>query len=400
MSQHSGPAAVQWLGFAVGIAAVAGTLASVVHSLVLPRSAGRGLSRRVPQVVWGLHFAVSRRLAHYADKDHILALAAPTSVLLLLLIWIAAVLVGYALILWPLGRLSFGGALEQSGSSMFTLGFASPGRPESIVVEFAAAGTGIVIVALHIAYLPALNAAFSRREALVTMLEARAGSPAWGFELLARHQLVGILDRLPSFYDDWERWAADVAESHTTYPVLAYFRSARPLDSWVTGVLAVLDSAALYLAISPSRAPSEARLCLRMGFTCLRDMADALGLSYDPDPSPDDPIALGYQEFADAVRDLRRIGFPVEQSAVAAWPQFRGWRVNYERIASQLARHLLAPPAPWTSQAGVTSTGIRPLRPVDRRPGVTGPPAQPRRHVLAQPRKLWLTGRHQGGDRG
>jgi hypothetical protein len=140
-----------------------------------------------------------------------------------------------------------------------------------------------------------------------------------------------------------------VAESHTTYPVLAYFRSARPLDSWVTGVLAVLDSAALYLAISPSRAPSEARLCLRMGFTSLRDIAEALGMSYDPDPSPDDPIALGYQEFADAVRDLRRIGFPVEQSAEAAWPQFRGWRVNYERIASQLARHLLAPPAPWTS---------------------------------------------------
>src|SRR6202042_2948825 len=101
-------------------------------------------------------------------------------------------------------------------------------------------------------------------------LESRAGSPAWGPELLARHRLVGIVDQLPSLYADWERWAADVAESHTTYPVLIYFRSSRPLDSWVLSLLAILDSAALYLALAPSRAPSEARLCLRMGYTCLR----------------------------------------------------------------------------------------------------------------------------------
>jgi hypothetical protein len=246
-----------------------------------------------------------------------------------------------------------------------------------------AAATGLVIVALQIAYLPALYTSFNRREALVTLLESRAGTPAWGPELLARHNAVGILDQLPSFYEDWERWASDVAESHSTYPVLAYFRSPRPLDSWVTGLVAVLDSAALYLALCPSRAPSQARLCLRMGFTCMRDIADALGIAYDPDPSPEGPITLDYADYAHAVRGLQRSGFPVERSVPDSWRQFRGWRVNYEQIGYQLAKRLFAPPALWTGpRRGLDAPGVAPLSPVDRRPGLAGPPAQPRRQIV------------------
>ena len=192
-------------------------------------------------------------------------------------------LLGYALILWPLGRQTFGAAVVQSGSSLFTLGLSSPGG-RSQRGRFAAAATGLGIVALR--------SPTCRRCTLHTAAERRwsrcwragqvrrpgesscwRGTNWWASWTGFRH-----------FYDEWERWAADVAESHTTYPVLAYFRSARPLDSWITGELAVLDSAALYLAVSPSRAPSESRLCLRMGFTCLRDIADALGIGYDPDP--------------------------------------------------------------------------------------------------------------------
>ena len=120
----------------------------------------------------------------------------------------------------------------------------------------AAAATGLVIVTLQIAYLPALYAAFNRRETEVALLNARAGVPSWGPELLARtHYALGsgvsTIDTLPDLYAQWERWAADVAESHTTYLPLVRFRSPRPLSSWVTALLAVLDSAALFLALSP-----------------------------------------------------------------------------------------------------------------------------------------------------
>ena len=97
------------------------------------------------------------------------------------------------------------------------------------MVDFLAAGTGLVLVALQIAYLPTIYSAYNRRETLVTLLESRAGAPAWGPELLIRHQLVG-LDRQPrpACSREWERWAADVAESHTSYPSLLYLRSPRP----------------------------------------------------------------------------------------------------------------------------------------------------------------------------
>ena len=108
----------------------------------------------------------------------------------------------------------------------------------------------------------------------------------------------GINDTLPDLYAAWEEWSADVAESHTTYPVLLMFRSPEPWYSWLVGLLAVLDGAAMHLALAPSTASSQARLCLRMGFTLLNRIATTLGWHVDPDPDPEGPIQLTFEEFA------------------------------------------------------------------------------------------------------
>ena len=112
-------------------------------------------------------------------------------------------------------------------------------------------------VALQIGYLPTLYAAFNRRESLITMLDSRAGVPSWGPELLARTHYglesgVSAVSELPELFETWEQWSADVSETHTTYAPLVWFRSPRPLSSWVTAQLAVLDSAALYLTLLPN----------------------------------------------------------------------------------------------------------------------------------------------------
>ena len=204
-------------------------------------------------------------------------------------------------------------------------------------MDIAAGATWVVIVALQIAYLPALYQAFNRRESLVAMLESRAGTPAWGPEVLARHQLVGIIDTLPDFYASWEQWSADLAESHTTYPVMLLFRSPDPWFSWLVGLLAVLDGAAMHLALAPSTASSQSRLCLRMGFTALNRIAKGvLRWEVDPDPNPEGPIDLTFEEFEAAVTMLEHVGFPMERTAEEAWPDFRGWRVNYETVAYRL----------------------------------------------------------------
>ena len=141
---------------------------------------------------------------------------------------------------------------------------------------FIAAASGLAVMALLIAYLPVLYAAFNRRETLVTMLEALAGAPPWGPELLARQALIGNAAYLPKVYDRWTEWAADISESHANYRTLVYFRSPDPDASWLLSLLAVLDGAALHLALNPSAAPAEARPLLRVGYITMRQLASTL----------------------------------------------------------------------------------------------------------------------------
>src|SRR5262249_6651976 len=194
-------------------------------------------------------------------------------------------LLAYGLMLWPATG-GLGAALRESGSSLFTLGFASTHGGGPTAVDIVAGATGLIVVALLIAYLPTLYGAFNRRETEVTLLGVRAGLPAWGPELLARSRYTITTSELPSFYRVWERWAADVAESHSSYPILIRFRSPHPLASWLISLLAVMDSAALYSAVAPDDLPIEGRLCLAMGFRCLRQLASTIGIPYDEDPRP------------------------------------------------------------------------------------------------------------------
>jgi hypothetical protein len=354
----------------IGAVVAAGTTVSVFETLVVPRGRATRLTKIVAGAVQGMFHLASRRARTYEAKDRLLAQVGPLILLVMLLAWLALFLFAYGLLLWASGGVSLSNAMREIGSSLFTLGFEAGRSGGATVLDFIAAMTGLIVVALQIAYLPVLYAAFSRREALVTTLQSRAGSPAWGPEILARHQLVDIVDNLRFFYADWESWAAEVAESHANYPILVHFRSPHHLRSWITGLLAVLDSAALYHALQGDAAPSETRLCLRMGFTALRDIADVVELGYDPDPNPDDPIRLTYEEFLLGVRRMEDAGFPMARTAEEAWPHFRGWRINYEGIAYALAEKVVAPPAPWSgSRRRLSGLEVAPYRPVDRRPG-------------------------------
>jgi hypothetical protein len=356
--------------FIVGILIVVLTAVSVLFTMVLPRRP-TGIERvsllanRVVRVAFG---GLSRLARTYEGKDVLLAPTAPVALIFQLLIWAALFIVGFGLILQPTTH-NLSDGLLQATTALFTVGTVHSGGPENLAVDIAVGAMWVVVVALQIAYLPALYSSFNRREGLVSLLESRGGVPAWGPEILARHQLVGITDALPDFYAAWEQWAADVAESHTTYPVLLLFRSPEPWFSWLLGLIAVLDGAAIHLALSPDTASSQARLCLRMGFTTLNRIGNTLGWEIDPDPSPEGPIQLTFEEFDDAVRMLQGVGFEMERSAEEAWPDFRGWRVNYERVAYRLADRLTAPPAPWSgSRRHLRSGTVDPRRPPQRRP--------------------------------
>jgi hypothetical protein len=360
------------LYFALGLVIVLLTSASVLFTIVLPRRP-RGFERMttfVNRTVRLAFIGLSRLARTYEGKDALLAPTAPVALVGQLLFWAICYVIGYGFMLEGVTH-DLGSAFIQAAGVVFTVGAIDLSGPPNHAVDIAAGASWVVVVALQIAYLPALYGAFNRRESLVAMLESRAGLPAWGPEVLARHQLVGITDTLPDFYASWEGWSADLVESHTTYPVMLLFRSPEPWFSWLIGLLAVLDGAAMHLSLAPSTASSQARLCLRMGFTALNRIAGVLGWPVDPDPDPDSAIALTFAEFEQAVDMLRHVGFPMERSAEEAWTDFRGWRVNYESTAYRLADRLIAPPAPWSGSRRHLRSGIV----APRRPPQGTPPA-------------------------
>ncbi|MET8581475.1 hypothetical protein ABZX39_11350 [Streptomyces collinus] len=370
---------MEWIsGVTGGLGAVVLVLVfgSILRTLVVPR----GLYSALVFRLWWLLRRVLRLTAPrggYDAIDRVQTWLAPLMLIGMLATWLGGALLGYGLLLYALSPLSWATAFREAGSSLFTLGFASGARLKLSVLDFVAAATGPVLIALQIAYLPTLYGAYNRRELEVTLLQARAGEPAWGPEILARQWLVDTETALPQLYREWERLASDMGESHSTYPILLTFRSPRPHRSWLVGLVAVMDAAALQLALDPRQAPPEARLVLRAGFSALRDIARALRVPFEPDPSPGSPILLTFAEFDEAVAMMTEAGFRAERGTREAWPHFRGWRVNYEAVAYELCRRCDAVPALWTGPRDFSAAPIPPRRPVDRRPGPGRPELPP-----------------------
>jgi hypothetical protein len=368
---------VRIAGAVVGIVIVAAVWVNVAVTLLIPR--GRvGYIKVVDRLVDRGYTAAGRLVRSWDRRDALLASQPVVTLGIVLCTWLAGFVVGYGLLLWLLGG-SLPDALREPGSSLFTLGFAARRGAEPSVVDFLAAASGLVIVALQIAYLPTLYAAYNRRETEVTLLGPRAGSPAWGPELLARVQIADGIEQLTVIYQGWERWSADVAESHSSYPSLLRFRSPEPHSSWVVSQLAVLDAAALHLAACPEGAPFTARLCVQMGFTCLRKLTRTLRIPVDDDPRPDDPVRLSWEEFMEGWERITSVGFPVERTAEEAWPHFRGWRINYEAPAYKLASGLDAVPARWSGPRRNEWAPFEPRTLINRTPEHSdGEPATPR----------------------
>ncbi len=330
-----------------GIAIVIVTVWSVFTSLVLPRAASSRMVRALARILAGSARRLAPRLPDYEVRDRILSIVGPGAVVALFGVWILLILLGFSLIIWWDTGFNLLDAVGIAGSSVTTLGIAASSGAGARTLEISAAVIGLGVVALEIAYLPALYSAFATRETEVTLLSARAGTPAWGPEILARHHWLQTMDELPPLYAQWERWASAVSESHANYPALIWFRSPESSRSWLVGLVAMMDSAAMYHSASPQLTPRQARLCLSMGIRCLRSMAGALHIPFDPDPLPTTGIRLTRPEFEHGFRRLEEVHFPLERDLDESWRHFQGWRVNYEPIVDALTRVIAPPPAPW-----------------------------------------------------
>ena len=336
------------LAFLFGALIVAVTLFSAIQALVLPRSAPDQLTRAVFVTIRRV-FALRLYWARsYAERDRVLVFFAPISLLLLLPTWLTLVLIGYMAMFWGLGVETWHEAFRISGSSLLTLGFAPVEDLPKTILAFSEATIGLILVALLIAYLPTMYAAFSRRETAVTLLEVRADTPPSAVEMILRFNRIHGLERLTEQWATWEAWFADIEESHTSLPALVFFRSPRPDRSWVTAAGAVLDAASLTLSTVDIPGDPSAALCIRAGYLALRQIADFFSIPYNPNPLPTDPISVTREEFDAACQQLETAGVPLKPDRDQSWRDFVGWRVNYDSVLLDLAGLIVAPDASWS----------------------------------------------------
>lgn len=337
------------LAFLAGFIIVLGVLNSAIRSFVLPRSAPDKLARITFLGVRVLFGWRASKVGTYLERDRIMALFAPISLVTLPAVWLAGILLGYMGIFWAVQNNSLFGLFKISGSSLFTLGYATLDDPLTTLLIFSEAALGLFLIALLIAYLPTMYAAFSRREAAVTLLEVRAGSPPSAIEMFKRYWRIHGMDQLHNVWVTWEAWFADLEESHTSLGALVFFRSPQPQRSWVTAAGTVLDAAALAASTLDIPRDAQADLCIRAGFLALRYICDFFNIKYNPNPAPTDPISITREEYDAACEEMAQAGIALKPDRDQAWKDFAGWRVNYDTPLLALAGMTMAPHARWSS---------------------------------------------------
>ncbi|HEY7350406.1 MAG TPA: potassium channel family protein [Ktedonobacterales bacterium] len=324
------------------------------ETVILPRRVTRRLrvTVLVYRLTWQPYLAAVKRMRQSSRRETFLSFYGPLTLLLLLGAWAASLILGFALLQWacgshlitPDGSSGFGTDVYMSGTTFFTLGLGdvAPSTPLERVVTVVEAGTGFFILALVISYLPILYQAFSRREVNITLLDARAGSPPSAVELLRRYGQGENLQGLGPLLQNWETWAAELMESHLSYPSLGYFRSQHEHQSWVAGLATILDVCALVM-VGIDGVPLQSA---RLTFAMARHAAVDLSQIFDTKP------------LMNASGNLRPIDMVTLRAALAeagvrmrdgeeANHKFEKLRGMYEPYVKALGDRLMMPLPPW-----------------------------------------------------
>lgn len=339
-----------------GIACLSIVLLDAFQTIILPRRAsGRfRLTSVFYFVTWRPWAFFARRIRTARRRETVFSYYGPLSLILLLVVWAGAMILGFALIFFALGNpfldahsgSGFRSDLYVSGTTIFTLGLGdvTPQSAASRVLTILEAGTGLGFLAVVMGYFPVLYSAFSRREVSIALLDARAGSPPTAAELMRRHSHQGADHALATLLIEWERWSAELLESHISYPLLCYFRSQHANQSWLSALTAILDASALLISGIRSSEARQAQLTFAMARHALVDLAQIFSLA-PVTPTPDRLPPEGYKELFGL---LCESGISVCRDEFSA-DRLRQMRALYEGYAQALSRYLAMPLPPWIS---------------------------------------------------
>jgi len=339
----------------LGILIIAVVLLDAFETIVLPRRvlSPIRLTRTFYRLTWLPWSALGGRMSGQRREGY-LSIYGPLSLLVLLGLWAAGLITGYALVMWgfgvplrsSLGGDSFGIYLYMSGTTFLTLGIGDvlPQDAAGRLLTVLEVGNGFGILALVIGFLPVVYNAFSSREVNVSRMDARAGSPPSAGELLVRFGQPENEANLAQYLRDLELWAAELMESHLTYPTLAYYRSQHENQSWVTALATMLDVAALIMTCVEGLNRRVARLLFATSRHAAVDLCRVIGAP----PRPPAPDRLPPEELARLLASLAAAGVSIlnEPEALAKLSKVRSF---YEPYVNALSHLLLMPMPPWSS---------------------------------------------------
>ena len=338
-----------------GAVIIIAVLLDAFETVVLPRRVRRHF--RISVLFYRSTWIPYARLASYVrsqtGRETILGYFGPLSMIGLLELWAGGLIFGFALLQFGAGqhlsaagntRLSFGLLLYHSGETFFTLGYGDITPASALSRAFAVieAGMGFAFLGVVIGYLPTMYSAFSRREVEISLLDARAGSPPSAAELLTR--AVDSLDQgaLDHLFQDWERWAAEILESHLSYPVLIFYRSQHSNQSWLAALTVILDATALVIAGIDRIGKQQALRTFKMARHAVVDLAQVVYARYDPQA----PDRLSPEDLAAIRSQLAQKGLQLRQGPEADG-KLADLRSLYEAYVQALAKNLFIPLPRW-----------------------------------------------------
>jgi hypothetical protein len=350
---------VSIFGVVLGVAVIWVVLLDAFETVVLPRRVLRNfrLTAYFYRRTWIPWRKIASRIKTTSRQQNFLGYYGPVSVILLMAVWAAELILGFALIQYGIGgheqlsgeRLTFGKILYHSGETFFTLGYGDivPTSGTARALSVFEAGMGFAFLGVVIGYIPVVYSSFSRREIQISMLDARAGSPPTAVELLVRlagrTEEPGVNQRvMDEVLRDWERWAAELLESQISYPVLTFFRSQHSNQSWLAALTTMLDVTALVLTGIEGIHPGQAKLTFAMARHAAVDLAQVVNARLDstaPDRLPEPELEALRHALEAAGLHLRNDDYARDKLAKL--------RSMYEPYVHATGRNLLMTLPPW-----------------------------------------------------
>ncbi len=342
---------MEWLGVLAGLLTLAAVGVDAFEAMLLPRRVRRPVRfiRYYFKLTWGVWGGLGRRIRSMPRRDSFLSLYGPISMVGLLFCWVVGLILGYGVIQWgfhqrephPPSLLS---SLYFSGATFFTVGYGDvlPHGALSKVLSVLEAGTGLAFLAVTIGYLPVLYQLFSRREAHVIQLDARAGSPPSATALLCRHGEHDAMDELSGLFREWEQWCAELVESHLSYPMLSYYRSQHDNQSWLAALTALMDACAILLTGIKGVKTFAARMTFPIARLAVVELCRVFHVKMrmaEPDRLPPEDFLEVKDSLADA-----NLCFSDEEHAEE---RLAALRATYEPFLHALSHHFLAPLPGW-----------------------------------------------------